>query len=133
MVEAVVVVVEDKKTEEELTMPWIKKDDCIGCKLCVESCPVNTIYMEAEKAIIELEGCIRCGKCHDVCPQDAVRHDSEKVPEEVEDNINWVKSLMKHYDSEEEKSGFLHRINKHFNKEKKVIERTLDKINSLEM
>jgi len=114
-------------------MPWIEKDDCIGCELCVETCPVNAISMEVEKAIIDLRKCIRCGKCHDVCPQDAVRHDSEKIPEEVENNINWVKELMQNYDSKEEKSGFLHRINKHFNKEKKVIEKTLDKLDDFDM
>ena len=92
-------------------MPWVEKEDCIGCELCVEICPVDVIYIEGEKAEIDLKGCIRCGECHGVCPQNAVRHDSEKIPEEIKDNINWIKSLMRHYTSEEEKAGFLHRVN----------------------
>jgi ferredoxin len=114
-------------------MPWVKKEDCLGCSICVEACPVEAISIEDEKAEIHMDLCIRCGICHDVCPQNAVRHDSEKIPQEVEANIEWTRDLMKHYKTREEIAGFIERIKKHFNKEKLVIEKTLERLESIEI
>ena len=114
-------------------MPWVKQEDCVGCGICVEECPVDAISMEDEKAKIDMDECIRCGTCHDVCPEDAVRHDSEKIPEEVEANIEWTKGLMKYYKTEEERKGFIARMKKYFNKEKIVMEKTLERLESLEV
>lgn len=89
--------------------------------------------MEDEKAEINMDECIRCGVCHDVCPQDAVRHDSEKIPQEVEANIEWTKDLMEYYKTKEERKGFIDRIKRHFKNEKIVIEKTLERVESLEI
>ena len=114
-------------------MPWVKQEDCVGCGICVEECPVDAISMEDEKAEINMDECIRCGICHDVCPQDAVRHDSEKIPERVETNIEWVKDLLKYYKTKEQREGFFKRMKGHFNNEKTVVEKTLEKLESLEI
>lgn len=113
-------------------MPWVKQEDCVGCGVCVEECPVNAISMVDEKAEINMDECIRCGVCHDVCPQDAVRHDSERIPQEVEENIEWTRGLLRHYETEEERDAFIERIKRHFVKERKVIEKTLERLDSLE-
>lgn len=112
-------------------MPWIKKDDCIGCGICVRECPADAIEINKKKAEIIDSKCIRCGVCHDVCPQSAVRHDSEKIPQQIDANINWVKNLLTNFKTEDERDAFIGRIKKHFNKEKVVIEKTLEKINSI--
>jgi len=75
-------------------MPWIDKNKCVGCGICVEECPVDAILMENEVAEINMNDCIRCGKCHDVCPEEAVRHDSEKIPDEVKANVEKTKNFM---------------------------------------
>ena len=75
-------------------MPWIDKEKCIGCGICVDECPVDTIFIRDEKAEIDMESCIRCGKCHEVCPEDAVRHDSEKIPDEIKINVMETKKFM---------------------------------------
>ncbi len=109
-------------------MPWIDKNKCTGCGACINVCPVSAIIMKEGKAEIDMDKCIRCGKCHDVCPVDAIRHDSEKIPIEVDQNLEKTKKLMGYYKTEEEKKAFIERMIKYFNKEKKVAEKSIEKI-----
>jgi ferredoxin len=116
-------------------MPWIDKNGCTGCGICVAQCPVDAIVMVDEIAEIHMDDCIRCGVCHDVCPEDAVRHDSEKIPDDVNANIEQTKKFMdacgKHLGDEKEKQKCLNRMMKHFKREKIVAEKTLEKLQML--
>ncbi|MBD3191779.1 MAG: 4Fe-4S dicluster domain-containing protein [Candidatus Heimdallarchaeota archaeon] len=117
-------------------MPWVDKNLCIGCGICVDECPVNTISIKEDgKAGINMDGCIHCGLCHDVCPENAVEHDSEKIPEEIEANVAQTKEFMeacaKYLGGEDEKQKCLTRMIKHFNKEKIVMEKTIERLQKL--
>ncbi len=114
-------------------MPWIDEDDCVACGICVDECPTEAIVLVTDSAEIDMEKCIRCGICHDVCPQDAVKHDSLKVGERVQENIEWTKGLMSHYDTSEERKGFIDRMKKHFNNERRIAEETMEKLESIEI
>jgi ferredoxin len=110
-------------------MPWINKDKCIGCGICVQECPVGAISMKEERALIDMEKCIRCGKCHDVCPQEAVRHDSERIPLEIKEKIEGIERNLDNFKTKKEKEDFLERMIKYYNKEKEIAEGTIEKIN----
>ena len=114
-------------------MPWVKQEECIGCGICVEECPVNAISLKEGKAVINMEKCIRCGKCHNVCPQEAVKHDREKIPYEIDENIKETKKLLKNFKSKNEKQAFLKRMIKHHNNEKIVAEKTINKIKEIKI
>jgi len=47
-------------------VPWVDKDMCICCGICIQECPVDAIVMEDEVAEIRMSDCIHCGVCHDV-------------------------------------------------------------------
>jgi ferredoxin len=118
-------------------MPWISKELCTGCQICVDECSVGAIAMDddEENAFIDESECIRCGVCHDVCPNDAVRHDGERIPEEVESNVAWVKELLGHeyyVDDKKKQKELIDRLQRYFVKNKKVMEKTIERLGMLQ-
>jgi len=116
-------------------MPWVKKDMCTGCGICVDECIAGAISMMDEGvAFIDEDECIRCGVCHSVCQSDAVRHDGERIPEEVETNLEWVRHFLGHdyYSGDQEKQkALIQRMERFFNKNKMVAEKTIGRLHDL--
>ncbi len=49
----------------------IEVSKCTGCESCVGACPVETITMQAGKAVVG-DACIDCGACVGACPCSAI-------------------------------------------------------------
>lgn len=47
-------------------------EKCVGCGICAQNCPMQTIRIEGRRAIINLSNCIRCYCCHELCPEKAI-------------------------------------------------------------
>lgn len=58
-------------------MPWVKEKECIGCKICINECPVNAISMNNGIAVIDQNICTKCGICLEKCPKEAIRPNFE--------------------------------------------------------
>ena len=50
----------------------IKEENCIGCDLCVDKCPVQTLTVEKELVKVDRLRCIGCGVCNIACASAAL-------------------------------------------------------------
>ncbi len=60
--------------EKEKLVAIIIEQDCIGCTLCIQACPVDAILGAAKKmhTVIEAE-CTGCELCVEPCPVDCIK------------------------------------------------------------
>jgi len=72
--------------------PVIRKEKCIGCRVCEKHCIFHAIeYDEGGKCIINMNKCKGCGNCVMKCVNKALKmkivHDRDWIPD-IEDYIN---------------------------------------------
>ena len=61
-----------------MSYPVIDIDECIGCGICVDSCPADVLELEDDRAtVVDGEACIGCAACMDACPADAITEIAE--------------------------------------------------------
>ncbi|MFC1489054.1 DUF362 domain-containing protein [Thermodesulfobacteriota bacterium] len=62
-----------------LLKPYILKDLCVQCGICVEMCPVNpkaVNWFDRDKStspVYNYDDCIRCYCCQEMCPESAIK------------------------------------------------------------
>jgi len=50
----------------------VRRDLCVGCGLCADSCPQQAISLISKQAKIDRNTCNECGICLNVCPRGAI-------------------------------------------------------------
>ncbi|MFB6199657.1 MAG: 4Fe-4S binding protein [Candidatus Nanohaloarchaea archaeon] len=67
-------VVPGRKFKLEPQHAVVDEDTCIGCRICVETCPYNAISRNDEKGVAEVDEtlCKGCGACVGACPARAI-------------------------------------------------------------
>jgi electron transfer flavoprotein alpha subunit len=63
----------------------IINDKCVGCSLCIKTCPFGAITIKDKKAIIDLHKCTLCGACVPSCKFKAILLEKPEAPLEKKD------------------------------------------------
>jgi Fe-S-cluster-containing hydrogenase component 2 len=53
-------------------MVSVNKDECTGCGICADVCPVDAISLDEGVATIDQDECTECLSCVDECPVEAI-------------------------------------------------------------
>ena len=69
-------------------MPYVVTENCKGCRFtdCVEVCPVDCFYADAQMLYIHPDDCIDCGACEFACPVQAIFAE-ENLPGDL---VKWI-------------------------------------------
>jgi electron transfer flavoprotein alpha subunit len=74
------------------------EEKCIGCKVCVKTCPTAAISMEGKLATIVVDSCTYCGSCVSACKFKAIVIEIEKQARENLDLYKGVWVFGEQYD-----------------------------------
>ena len=83
----------------------IRKDLCLGCGLCVESCPRQAISLASGQAEIDQNRCNQCRLCLEVCPQGAIREMASVSRHELQATVTELKNKTEDIIARIEKLG----------------------------
>jgi len=67
--------------KQAIVFPYINKEKCKKCMVCVDMCPTKTIKLRNNFVFIEKKGCINCYCCHELCPYNAITMKSSMLIE----------------------------------------------------
>lgn len=62
-----------KQMQHSDAKPKVIDKKCVGCNICVNNCPVDSISIQSNKSYIDPEKCIGCGECTTICPKRAIQ------------------------------------------------------------
>jgi Fe-S-cluster-containing hydrogenase component 2 len=72
----------------------VRKDLCLGCGLCAETCPQQAISLQSGLAQIDQSRCNHCGLCLNACPQGAIIELTPVSRRELQATVTGLKDRM---------------------------------------
>ncbi len=82
---------DEEAADKPKSLAVIREDECIGCTLCIQACPVDAILGAAKQMhTVIAEECTGCELCLPPCPVDCI----DMIPE-AETMSNWHWPLPK--------------------------------------
>ena len=61
-----------------MSHPIINEDECVGCGICVDSCPQEVLEVTRGAAeVVNEDSCIACEDCLEACPMGAIEEIAE--------------------------------------------------------
>jgi NAD-dependent dihydropyrimidine dehydrogenase PreA subunit len=68
----------------------IIKDECIGCGVCITSCPMKAIHMQEDcYASIDRDECVECYNCLRIeCPTEAIKEEELEWPRNIRKDLS---------------------------------------------
>jgi ferredoxin len=70
----------------------VKRDLCLGCGLCLDTCLRDAISVVSGQAEIDQRRCNQCGTCIAYCPQDAIVESAPVSRAELEASVSVLRS-----------------------------------------
>lgn len=73
----------------------VSKDDCTGCTVCVDKCPIEALDLNDSVVDLLEEKCLGCGACVSVCPTNAIsmkRRELQTVP--VQSGVELLRQVL---------------------------------------
>jgi electron transport complex protein RnfB len=74
---------DEEAAEKPKSVAYIVEDECIGCTLCIQACPVDAILGAAKQMhTVIIDECTGCELCLPPCPVECIHmHPMEATPE----------------------------------------------------
>ncbi len=64
---------EGKLSQHSTTSPFVERERCRACGLCIENCAFGAIGLVEGKALVSPQVCSGCSQCIAVCPEGAIK------------------------------------------------------------
>ena len=70
---------QNPETYSHLPQIMYTESECIGCRRCVQACPVQAVSVQGNMLVTQWDKCTVCGKCAEVCSPKARKIVGEKM------------------------------------------------------
>ncbi len=93
--------------------PFVRIENCIGCKDCLKVCPTGTVFIKDDKAYIDPEKCIGCASCIAACVENAIEINWEAGGGNIQEKmVEYANAILKDKQSKSVFINFATKITK---------------------